>query len=174
MRKRTTLAATSKGLDRWLGIGLVASFGLLLIAYVTPLMTVRKAYLFSETFSLLDTLISLLAEQEWGLSFILILFSFLFPIAKIGLAIVIWFILDCRGKFLPKILCLIERAGKWSMLDVLIVALIIVGLKASFITDVVVHPGIYLFAGSLILSMVITARINALMRRQDLRGLPKS
>lgn len=51
------------------------------------------------------------------------------------------------------------------MLDVLIVALIIVGLKASFITDVAVHPGIYLFAGSLILSMMITARMNALVRQ---------
>ena len=174
MQKPTTLAATAKGLDRWLGIGLIASFSLLLIAYVAPLMTVRKVYLFSETFSLLGTLISLLTEQEWGLSLILILFSFVFPIAKIGLAIVMWFILDYRGKFLPRILFLVERTGKWSMLDVLIVALIIVGLKASFITDVAVHPGIYLFAGSLILSMIITARINALMRRQDAQGLPKS
>jgi len=165
MQKPTTLATTAKGLDRWLGIGLIASFGLLLIAYVTPLMTVRKAYLFSETFSLFDTLISLLTEQEWGLSLILILFSFIFPIVKIGLAIVTWFTLDRRGKVLPKILFLIERAGKWSMLDVLIVALIIVGLKASFITDVAVHPGIYLFAGSLILSMMITARMNALVRQ---------
>lgn len=173
MQKPTTLAATVKGFDRWLSIGLIASFALLLIAYVTPLMTVRKAYLFSETFSLLDTLISLLTEQEWGLSVILILFSFLFPIAKIGLAIVIWFILDRRGKILPKILFLIERAGKWSMLDVLIVALIIVGLKASFITDVAVHPGIYLFAGSLILSMVITARIRVLVR-QDSQEVPRS
>jgi len=167
VQKPITLAATAKGLDRWLGIGLIASFGLLLIAYVAPLMTVRKVYLFSETFSLLGTLIALLTEQEWGLSLILILFSFLFPIAKIGLAIVIWFILDCRGKFLPKILFLVERTGKWSMLDVLIVALIVVGLKASFITDVAVHPGIYLFAGSLVLSMIITARINTLVRRQD-------
>lgn len=98
MQKPTTLATTAKGLDRWLGIGLIASFGLLLIAYVTPLMTVRKAYLFSETFSLFDTLISLLTEQEWGLSLILILFSFIFPIVKIGLAIVTWFTLDRRGK----------------------------------------------------------------------------
>ena len=163
----TTLAATTKGLDRWLGIGLMASFALLLSAYIAPLMMVRKAFLLSETFSLMDTLISLLTGREWGLSFILILFSFLFPIAKIVLAIVTWFILNRRGPILLKILFLIDRVGKWSMLDVLIVALIVVGLKASFITDVAVHPGIYLFAGSLLLSMVITARIKTLAEQQD-------
>ena len=167
MQKPITLAATTKGLDRWLGIGLIASFSLLLIAYVAPLMTVRKGFLFSETFSLMDTLISLLTGREWGLSLVLILFSFLFPITKIALGIVAWFILDQGGAILPKILLLIERTGKWSRLDVLIVALVVVGLKASFITDVAVHPGIYLFAGSLLLSTVITARIKTLAHRQN-------
>jgi hypothetical protein len=38
-----------------------------------------------------------------------------------------------------------EAAGRWSMLDVFVVALIVVGVRTSLIDDVSVHAGVYVF-----------------------------
>jgi paraquat-inducible protein A len=49
--------------------------------------------------------------------------------------------------------------GKWSMLDVLLLALVIFYVKTSALTDAVSMSGIYMFAASVVLTMVAHAFI---------------
>jgi hypothetical protein len=49
--------------------------------------------------------------------------------------------------------------GKWSMLDVLVLALLIFYAKATNLADATSMPGIYLFAAAVILTMIATAII---------------
>jgi paraquat-inducible protein A len=44
--------------------------------------------------------------------------------------------------------------GKWSMLDVLVLALLIFYAKSTALSDAVALPGIYFFAGSVVLTML--------------------
>ena len=58
-----------------------------------------------------------------------------------------------------------EAAGRWSMLDVFVVALIVVGVRTSLIDDVSVHAGVYVFTAAIVLSLLVVQRMTALARR---------
>jgi paraquat-inducible protein A len=49
--------------------------------------------------------------------------------------------------------------GKWSMLDVFVVAVLVVTVKLGAIANVEMHYGLYFFSAAVILTMIITARI---------------
>ncbi len=54
----------------------------------------------------------------------------------------------------------IEWLGKWSMLDVLVLALLVFYAKSTQFADAVALPGIYFFAGSVILTMIAYSLVN--------------
>ncbi len=58
-----------------------------------------------------------------------------------------------------------EAAGRWSMLDVFVVALIVVGVRTSLIDDVSLHAGVYVFTAAIVLSLLVVQRMTALARR---------
>ena len=49
--------------------------------------------------------------------------------------------------------------GKWSMLDVFVVAILVVAVKLGAIANVEMRYGLYAFAASVLITMFITARI---------------
>ena len=59
----------------------------------------------------------------------------------------------------------LSAVGKWSLLDVLVVALIVFSLQGGFFVSSRLETGIYLFAGAVILSMVLTGWIARLATR---------
>ncbi|EGG94777.1 Paraquat-inducible protein A [gamma proteobacterium IMCC1989] len=48
--------------------------------------------------------------------------------------------------------------GRWAMLDVMVVAVLIVASKLSVLASVEVHVGLYVFGLSVILVMLLTQR----------------
>ena len=56
------------------------------------------------------------------------------------------------------------------MLDVFVVALTVVAIKISIITDVAVHFGIYAFTAAILLSLVTVQRMTHLARRMAKHG----
>ena len=93
-------------------------------------------------------------------------FCVLFPLLKLGLALYLWSLADLaalRGTGLLKVL---DTLGKWSMLDVFVVALTVVALNISLVTDVQVHAGIYVFTAAVILSMGLVRRVLTLAGRR--------
>jgi paraquat-inducible protein A len=49
--------------------------------------------------------------------------------------------------------------GRWGMLDVMVVAVMIVVVKLDVIAEVEIHTGLYLFAAAVLLIMYITHRV---------------
>ena len=45
--------------------------------------------------------------------------------------------------------------GKWSMVDVFVVALLVAAIQVSIITNVAIHAGIYLFTGAVLASIAL-------------------
>ena len=69
------------------------------------------------------------------------------------------------------VLRVLDKLGKWSMLDVFIVAVLVVALKLGPLAEVTIEPGFYYFGAAVILSMLIGARIEKLARDLGDRSL---
>ena len=121
-----------------------------------PIMTLKKFILLNETVSIYSGLVSLLHQGEYILFLVVFIFSVIFPISKLTLLFLSRYSKAIKmGKILP----LLEILSKWSMLDVFIVALLVIAVKSNFIIRIKVHTGIYIFAVSIILSMIASYRL---------------
>lgn len=119
------------------------SFGL---GITLPLVRFEKLYFFSETPSLLGIVSGLWSDGGIALAIIVALFSILFPIIKMGLA----FQSAIHGGIMP---AWANMLSKWSMMDVLLVALVVFAAKTSGLATAISQPGIWFYA----LSVVVLA-----------------
>ena len=156
------LARTARGADRLIGPAILLNGALLVVSWVLPFMTVSQFVWLSEEVSLFTGLIELLDSENLVLFLVIALFCIAFPLAKLAVALALWFLV--LGERARKLLGWMEVLGKWSMLDVFVVALMVVALNLSLVTDVVVHAGLYLFTGAVILSMLLVQRITKLAK----------
>ncbi len=165
VRHPRSLAATARGADRWLGVYFMAVSGLLLAGWTLPIMTVHKLVFFAEEVSILSG-----ARQLWDngnvlLCVVVLAFSVAFPALKMLVALTLWYGADSRGSDLAGLLGWLETFGRWSMLDVFVVALTIVAIQISIVSDVTTHAGLYVFTAAVVLSMAGVRRLVVLARR---------
>ena len=160
-----TLAGRATGHDRLIGPLILLSGGLLLLGWFLPIMTVDRFLFLSERVSIMGGCLELWAEGHYFLFAVVFLFSVLFPVIKLGLALFLWYRVDAGSAELGRRLHWMELAGRWSMLDVFVVALIVVAIQVSLIAEVAIHAGIYAFTAAIVLSMLAVQRIAALARR---------
>lgn len=131
------------------------TFCLFIISLVAPLFTLEKFHFFSNTVSLLSALMSLLEKGHVLLFLIIFIFSILFPLFKLSVILFVWN--SHAGSRIQQLLKWIHRFGKWSMLDVFVVALMVVSIKFEYLADMKIHYGLYLFLSSVLMSMLIAA-----------------
>jgi paraquat-inducible protein A len=147
--------------DPALRMVLLALLGLTVVLFVvglfSPLLTLEKYIIIENTFSLVSALGELWQQGRYGLMLLIALFSIALPLAKF---VVLFKALQplgkCRGS-VNKYLRMIHDYGRWSMLDVFVVALMIVAVKLGVLFEVRLHYGLYSFAAAILLTMIITA-----------------
>ena len=166
-----SLAAVARGPDRMLGWLVLIAGVLLLLGWTMPIMTVNKLWFLSERISILEGAATLWHQGSYLFCAVIVVFSVIFPILKLGFALYLWYRVDARSAALGHSLGWIERMGRWSMLDVFIVALTVVAIKVSLITDVAIHAGIYAFTAAIVLSLIAVQRMTALARRVVAHGV---
>ena len=118
-----------------------------------PLVSLDRLLFFTETPSLLSILQGLWAEEERLLALIVAGFSVVFP----GVKILLLHIAAYRGRK-SRSVSLLGLASKWSMMDVLLVALVIFSAKTSGLAEATALPGIW-FYGTATLSSVIASTL---------------
>jgi len=151
---------------RWLvGLLLVLSSALLVLGWLAPIMTVETLVFLGNEVSILDSVWRLFTSGEYFLFAVIFLFSVVFPLAKLTVAFYLWFLAPVTRPGFLRTLAWIETLGKWSMLDVFVVALVVVALQISIVSDVEVHAGIYLFTLAVALSLGTVSYISSLARR---------
>ena len=160
-----SLSALATGLDRWLGWGAILAAILLVAGWMLPIMTVERLLFLSREISILQGVAELWSEDEAFLAIVIGAFSILLPAVKLALALYLWFHAEAGSQQLRRALSLLELAGRWSMLDVFVVALLVVAIRTSLIDDVTVHPGVYVFTAAIVLSLVVVQRMAVLARR---------
>ncbi len=165
VREVRSLAETARGPDRWLGWLAVGAVGLLVAGWTLPIMTVERFLFLSQEISILQGVAELWVEGQTFLAVVIGLFSIVLPTVKLGLALLLWYRADAGNPALQRRLGWLEAAGRWSMLDVFVVALSVVAIQISLIDDVTVHPGVYVFTGAIALSLIVVQRMAVLARR---------
>lgn len=156
---RSSLAARSRGLDRLLGGALLLAMGLLAAGLTVPSFSVTWLFVLEDKLSVLQSLLLLLEDGEYLLCVILFAFTAVFPFGKLVTAVWLWRFTDIAPSRLRRILGWLDVLGRWSMLDVFVVALVVVSVKVSWAGEVTLHAGFYLFVAAILVSSLALRRI---------------
>ena len=138
---------------------LVASAFCLALGLVLPLVRFEKLYFFSETPSLIGIVTSLWSQGSPALALVIALLSIVFPIAKlIGIAVEAT-APSAGGRQDRAVARLLPILGKWSMMDVMLVALVIVAAKTSGMATAFTQPGLWFYAASAVMTGILQMRL---------------
>jgi paraquat-inducible protein A len=145
---------------------LAVAFALFGLGIFLPFFHVTKFWVFKDAISVISGLITLFQAHEYFLFGILTLFTLIFPCVKLGLLAIVW---TERTHDLARVRRLhewVEHLGKWSMLDVFVVAILIVAMKSANVADLHIGIGLYLFTFSVITTQLTSSWISRLLRRE--------
>lgn len=151
MSNEPTAALRSKLFIR---MTLILTTGLLLIGLVSPMLTMSQFYFFESSFSVVGGVWSLFQDGQILLALIVAIFSIVLPLIKLSLL----YLTTLQGSFAgqKKILVLMHDYGRWAMLDVMVVAVLIVTVKLGAVVTIDIHWGLYVFASAVVLIMFLT------------------
>jgi len=148
-----------------LGLGLVApcmsihpSFG----EYNSWVQLLRPDLTTPATFSILGGILQLMRGESFALGLLLMVFSVVFPSVKLA---TLWWgtAMLSQGRSPGVVLWIAHHAGKFSMLDVMVIALIVIAIKGlPGDTHIAVGWGLFAFAASVVLSMVASVLVKRL------------
>ncbi len=139
---------------------LLLSTGLLLKGLSLPLLYSQKLF-WESTYSVWTGIVALWQQHEYVLASVLFFFSIVFPIVKLLSLAVVWF-QKLPEEQTVRLLHWLRILGKWSMLDVFVVAILIVAVKLGPLASVEPRRGVYFFCLAILCSMFTTQYINRL------------
>jgi len=132
------------------------SFGL---GISLPLVKFEKLYFFEESPSLIGLFQGLWTEGNIAIALALFVFSLLFPVIKLGLTF-----LEAFGTAQSPAQSELKKwaavLAKWSMMDVLLVALVIFATKTTGLATAVTQPGVWFYAASAVCGAAAAGLIN--------------
>lgn len=149
---------------RWL---LVFTSLLLVTGVITPILTLTKFWIMSHSFSVLSGIWQLLQDGQLLLFVLVGSFSILLPTIKIALLFRILHPAIEHTEQQQKLLHLMHDYGRWAMLDVMVVAILIVTVKLGAIASIEIHYGLYIFGLAVLLIMFITQQVVIHTQRLD-------
>ena len=117
----------------------------------------RPGMLGGSNYNILEVLSAMWDAKEYVVATIVFLFSVIFPLAKTLTAAVLFRVGNRASK---RAASLMQFLGKWSMLDVFLVAFLIGMTQLAALMTVRPLAGLYLFAAGVILNNIATARLS--------------
>jgi paraquat-inducible protein A len=143
---------------------ILVSAGMLVIGLSLPLMQVEKLIFWKNDYSVFTGIIGLFNDGQLLLAAVLFFFSMVFPFAKLAALMALWWLRfqEARREALLHWLGIL---GKWSMLDVFVVSILIVLVKLGPLASVKPQPGLYFFCAAILASMLTTVYVERLARR---------
>jgi hypothetical protein len=168
----TLIAFSARATVIW---GSVAAAVMLFFGSLLPMLSVtlhkNVPYLgdvvFSyETKSLTGSIAHLFSQNEWAVATAIVLFSVVIPwlknLSMLAVALLV------RRPFARKLVAFFKHLGKWSMLDVFVVATLLVFLTFEHgdVSRAQVGPGVYFFLGYVLMSMGVSVAAERMLSRE--------
>lgn len=122
---------------------------LLAFGVTLPIMRFDQLYFFSNEPSLLQLVGELWEDGDIGLAAAVGAFSLVFPAAKLIVLAVEVAAGDGRSGFLQRAM---PHLSRWSMMDVMLVAIVIFAAKTSGLATAVTLPGFWCYAASAVIA----------------------
>ena len=129
------------------------------LGLVLPVAVFKKLIMFAERPSLIEIVMGLWQDGSWLIAAVVALFSVGFPAGKLLVLHI--------AAFAPQHTHWVDRVGvlsKWSMADVLVVALVIFAAKTSGLADAAAQPGLWFYAAATLLSAAAAVLIRRARR----------
>ena len=143
---------------------ILASAGLLVTGLSLPLMQVEKLIFWKNDYSIFAGVVGLFQDNQLLLAAVLFFFSMVFPFAKLTTLMVLWWVRLAEHRR-QVVLKWLGYLGKWSMLDVFAVSILIVLVKLGPLASVSPRPGLYIFCCAILASMLTTMYVEHLARQ---------
>lgn len=132
-----------------------------LVAYgvgiTAPVLTLERFVIARHSYSILGGLAELWRAGHWPLLLLIGAFSLVLPLAKILLLASAWL---TPARIHGQLIGWLDRLGRWAMLDVFVVAVLVASVQLGALAQVELRAGLYAFASCVLLSM-IAGRITA-------------
>tara|TARA_B110000114_G_scaffold80293_1_gene84912 strand:- start:814 stop:1251 length:438 start_codon:yes stop_codon:yes gene_type:complete len=130
-------------------IYLITQFILFIGFLLFPLFSVENFFFFSQNKNIINILMALLKNNEIFLFFVLFIGTILIPFCKLIFSVLVNF-----GKSNNLTRKLLYFFTKWSMLDLLLIAIAVTVFKLSYFTEMSVEIGSYFLCVFVILSII--------------------
>ncbi|PSJ52129.1 paraquat-inducible protein A [Mesorhizobium ephedrae] len=125
------------------------------LGVVMPLIRVDRLYFFTDEPSLIGIFTGLWNQGDVLLAALVALFSLVFPALKLMLL----HLAAYASPHAPRIPAWFGALANWSMLDVVLVALVVFAAKTSGLATAFTKPGLWFFAASVVLTAIASAQI---------------
>jgi paraquat-inducible protein A len=146
-----------KTLFRIIGIALLlAALVILALNLDRPILHVEKFWIFANQISIWSGMMALYHGGEAWLGSLILVFSIIIPIGKILLLIAFLATEPWLGRRSDSMVRVLSMLGRWSMLDVLIVAIFIVSLRLGAVAQANLLPPLYWFVASVLLTNLVS------------------
>jgi paraquat-inducible protein A len=145
---------------------LVLTVVLLIISLLLPFMRIDKFAFWEDDYTLLTSIRGMWKAEHYLLAAIIFFFSIVFPYAKMGMLGYLWY-KPVESETRGKLLFWLGVLGKWSMLDVFVVALLIVLTQSKSFVDASPRAGLYVFAIAIVSSILVSIRVEWLAQRVE-------
>jgi paraquat-inducible protein A len=132
---------------------------LFVVGIFAPMLTISQFIVISSSFSVFSGVVELLTNGQYLLFLVVAGFSIVLPLMKLWVLFRLTSRQPMSGSKLKRTLSLMHEYGRWAMLDVLVVAILIVTVKLGTIASLQIHYGLYVFGAAVLLIMLITGRV---------------
>ena len=147
------LPKPERGPARYVPLLVTIALACLGLGLSLPIMEVRNFWVFHGTYSILDGIVLLIGQGDMLIAMMVIAFSVLVPVAKNLALLALWWRWRDGSPVSHRLPGLLEAVGKWAMLDVFVVALLVFAVKTRSFADAAVAPAIVPFIASIGLTM---------------------
>lgn len=131
----------------------VGAFVLFWPAVMCPILEIEKLGIRHQS-SVLGGILDLLRHGSWFVGGVVLLFSIIFPLTKIVLLLELSLLELFHKRHKALSLRLMEHAGKWSMMDVMLLAFLVMLVKLGNLVQFTFGPAIIAFVACVTMSML--------------------
>jgi paraquat-inducible protein A len=123
------------------------------LGVILPSIRFTTIYVWTNEHSIASIIYALYRTQEYFLAAVLGMFSVVFPFLKLLYLLTLCLSPNLSDAFRQKSLSTMEWLGRYSMTDVMVLALMIFYMNSSGYIEARVLPGVYCFAASALMTM---------------------
>ncbi|MCP4178242.1 MAG: paraquat-inducible protein A [bacterium] len=155
-----------------ISVMLITSLILNIAALLVPFIQISPFIKSDLIYTLPTSMILLWQHGLYLIAVLVFLFSIIFPFIKLTALFYIWFI-SKNHAFRNKLITRVEALGKWSMLDVFIICIMLILTNNQFWISSSPQIGIYFFLFAIIISIICSILIDLLCIRSNIISISK-